>query len=199
MELILGFAILNKAGGGFGILSIVTGHPINFWQWLYNVMAIATLPVYILALTHLQTRPLNVRKTSISCLVYVADTFIGLLYTLYFVYFWFSREDNDPTSESEIKAPTAELSAELAAQSASATRELFLTVSSTLALTAVRLYFTLVLVSFTRILLKQTAGQRLVADDEEDALQGEGRVKRLKRYILELEIKSSEFLSDFFS
>lgn len=194
--MILGFAILNKAGGAYGIVSIFTGHPINFWQWLYNSLAIATLPIYISGLAHLQIRPLNVRKISISCLVYVADTAIGILYTLYFVYFWFSNEDDISESEgSRVK----DLPPDLAAQSASAGRELFITTGSTIFLTALRVYFTLVLVSFTRTLLKQTAGQRLVADDEEDELNKEGRISSIKKWIFGLEIRSSELLSDYFT
>ena len=87
VEVILGITILNKASGVYGILSLFTGHPINFWQWLYNLLAIITLPVYVSALINLKTKPRNLRKISLATIVYVLDTFIGSLYTLYFIYF----------------------------------------------------------------------------------------------------------------
>lgn len=188
---------MNKASGIYGIVSLFTGHPINFWQWLYNSLSIATLPIYTSALLHLQIRPLNVRKISIACLVYVIDTIIGNFFTLYFTNFWFSGEENVNDSSSSSNA-YKDLLPELAAQSASPARELFITVASTIILTAIRFYFTFVIVSFTKSLLKQTSGQRLVADDEEDDMNKEGRIAAVKRWMCGLEIKSSEILTDYF-
>ncbi|CAK7901793.1 inositol phosphorylceramide synthase regulatory subunit Kei1p [[Candida] anglica] len=189
VELILGIAILNKVSGAYGIVSIFTGHPINFWQWLYNMLAIIVLPIYISALSHLQTRPSNVRKVSLACLIFVADTIIGVFYTIYFVSFWFSHEDNVPAEESVQP---------LTSQSASEARELFVTSSTTLIITFIRFYFTLVIISFTRALLKQNASQRLVAEDEEEAINQPGKLAKMKKFILGWEIRATEYLGDLF-
>ncbi|CUM46614.1 uncharacterized protein AC631_05771 [Debaryomyces fabryi] len=216
VELILAVAIINKAGGVYGILSIITGHPLNFWQWLYNILAILVLPSYISGLIHLKNRKNNTRKLSLACLIYVVDSVIGLLYTYYFIYFWFSREDNNPTADplsqrdniiaDEVISPssTQDLNV-LASQSASPGRELFLTVSSTIIITGIRFYFTLVVLSFTKALLKQDLlnmkyDDGNTEDDEDQLLSGDdGIASKYKKYMYNLEIKSKEILRNFFS
>lgn len=206
VELILGAAILNKAGGAYGILSIFLGHPINFWQWLYHFLAILVLPFYISALKNLQNRANNIRKLSLACLIYVADTAIGVLYTVYFIHFWFSREDTNPAEvpgsvhardSSDYGASTASLSS----QSATPARELFFTTSGVLIVTTVRLYATLVFLSFTKALLKQdtTNSHEDYAAEGDGILGGSGYAQAIKKFVYGLEIRSKEILSDFFT
>lgn len=214
--MILAVAIINKAGGVYGILSIITGHPLNFWQWLYNILAILVLPSYISGLIHLKNRKNNSRKISLACLVYIADSVVGLLYTFYFLYFWFSREDSNPTAdplsqrdnsiaEAAIPPSSSQNSAILASESASPGRELFLTLSSTIIITVIRFYFTLVVVSFTKGLLKQDLlnmkyDDGNTNDDEEQILSdGDGIASKYKKYMYDLEMKSKDVLSNFFS
>lgn len=170
------------------------------------------LPVYISSLINLNNRANNARKTALACVVYVADTLLGLLYTIYFIYFWFSREDNNPTepgsSQSNYKravgGSSSGSSKALSSQSASPARELFLTTSTVLVVTLFRLYSTLVFLSFTRALLKQDVNtQRYdnVNDDEdiEVLLKSERSVSaKVKLFIYELEMKAKEMLRDFF-
>ncbi|EGW30877.1 uncharacterized protein SPAPADRAFT_68109 [Spathaspora passalidarum NRRL Y-27907] len=200
-EIILGITILNKASGIYGILSLLTGHPINFFQWLFNALALVLLPIYISAFININTQPKNVRKMSIATVVYMADTVIGLLYTLYFMYFWFYVEDTAAPESGNTKRQEM---GDLSAQSASYTRELFLTFATTIVVKAVRIYFTLVMMSFTRALLKQHIlregrygqddAEHLVDADEEEILGSVGVLGEIRKTILDLEIKSKELL-----
>lgn len=183
-------------------MSIITGHPLNFWQWLYNILAIFTLPFYISALIHLRDKPRNVRKLSLATIVYVLDTAIGIFYTLYFIYFWFSLED---VSSEEIEK-RAEVSSALSSQSASIARELYVTLSTTIVISAIRIYFTMVIVSFTRALLKQDVNENRYNDssrtgdddDEQEVNASKGVLGEWKKFVFELEIKSKEVLTAFF-
>lgn len=219
MELVLGISILNKAGGAFGVLSLLTGHPLNFWQWLYNMSCLLILPFYISGLSHLTDRIKNVRKMSFVCLLYTFDTVFGLLYTFYFTYFWFSHEDTNPTGndirnyheESDVGTgfgastgssgsmgdSTIDLS-----QSASPARELFLTVSATLITTVVRFYFNLIIISFSRLLIKQCSDMNdsnIITEEEQLYYQSKSLTTKVKKLFFELEIKSEEYLADFFN
>lgn len=207
VELILSFAILNKAGGAYGILSIVTGHEMNFWQWIYDLLAVTMLPFYLSALLGLLEKPSNIRKTCLACSIYIIDTFIGLLYTIYFVYFWFSRNDSAAVSSSALKTvsnpgkvaeilgrATVDLS-----QSASPSRELFLTISGTLITTAIRLYFCVVFISFTKLLLLQgLQSKKSYRTDSisEEAHYAPNFVGNVKKFVYGLEVRSKEFLEE---
>lgn len=207
-EIILSFAILNKAGGAYGVLSILTGHHMNFWQWLYNLLAFVTLPFYISALFNLLNRGTNVRKTCLGCLIYILDTFVGLLYTVYFVYFWFSREDSRPGSYGGNQQKTQNEVSEYTArdvthsQSASPSRELFLTVSGTIITSALRLYFCLVFLLFTRQLLKLSQlNQRNHGTDSvgEEVLHPTSIVGRVRRFVYDLEMRAKLYFTDMFA
>lgn len=214
VELILGVAIINKASGIYGILSIFTGHPINFWQWLFNVLALATLPFYIKALSNLKNKPKNGRTTSLACVVYLLDTLVGLLYTFYFMYLWFSEEGdlekrdnpflNINTNSTEVTNLAAAKTMELSSQSASPARELFFTLMFTVIFTVMRFYFTLIIVSFTNLLLKQLKNEEQYNQDDRDEefeqlILAPGISGKVKRFIFNLESKSKEILMDFFN
>lgn len=211
MELILSVAILNKAGGAYGILSLLTGHHMNFWQWLYDLLAFVTLPFYISALFNLLNRSTNVRKICLGCLVYIVDTLVGLLYTVYFVHFWFSREDSQPGSfgNKDSVSAKAGTSGQLSAratqdrsQSASPSRELFLTVSGTIVTSALRLYFCLVFLSFTKQLLRQAQiNQRNYGTDSvgEEVVHPTSVVCRVKKFVYDLEMRAKLYFTEFFA
>lgn len=206
MELILAISILNKAGGAYGLLSLLTGHHMNFFQWLYNLLAVSMLPFYISTLINMLNRACNVRKVCLSCSIYVWDTVVGLFFTAYFVYFWFSREDNAPGSYGSaepLPKPTYDYlnvrSYQDTSQSASPSRELFLTVSGTLVTTAFRLYFCLVFLSYTKQLLRQsqlhqkTHGMQSVDEEVFHPTNLGGRVKKL---VYDLETRAKLFMTD---
>lgn len=213
VEVILAVAILNKAGGAYGVLSILTGHHLNFWQWLFNLLSFLTLPFYISGLSNILNRATNVRKTSLACMIYLIDTVIGLLYTIYFVHFWFSREDSNPASYgggSEQTSDESTLASSLVrrytestddlSQSASPQRELFLTVSGIIVTNAFRLYFALIFLSFTKQLLKQSAlNQKYYGADslDEEVLHPTSFVGRIKKFVYDLEMRAKHFMTEF--
>lgn len=206
MEIILGFAILNKAGGAYGILSIITGHPLNFWQWLYNILAIAALPFYITALSNLTTRNKNVDKISSACLIYIIDTILGLFFTIYFMIFWFISEDPEQLSTRSLSHPnvlrstssTSSEDARLASQSASSGRELFYISAFTIVVTTARIYFTLILLSFTRVLLKQESISLRYDTNEGDfrldSTSSSSILEKTKKFIQSIDTHSKRIL-----
>lgn len=201
VELILAFAILNKAGGVYGVLSILTGHHMNFWQWLYNLLNFLVLPFYISALFNLLTRATSLRKTCLGCLIYLADTAVGFLYTLYFVYFWFSREDSSPGTYGDgVGAAVEARDMSNLSESASPSRELFLTVSGTLITTCMRVYFCFVFVSFTkRLLVLSLRKQRVHGHDSvsEEAVHP-SLVGKVRKFIYALEMRAKHFFTETF-
>jgi len=211
VEVILGITILNKAGGLYGILSLFTGHPIDFWQWLYNSLALIMLPIYATALINLRHKSRNLRKISLATVVYLIDTIIGTFYTIYFVFFWFNSEDasgEDASGDALMKRKTdsSDEGADLSSQSASAGRELFFIFATTITMCFVRIYFSLVMVSFTKALLKKNSMERryrdgssdtVDADSEENAiLNSTGLYGEFKKVILDLEVRAKEFLDE---
>lgn len=266
-EIVLGFAILNKAAGFYGFLSIITGHPINFWQWLYNVLELLCLPFYISALTLIKKKPENGRKFLLACLVYVIDSVVGVFYTLYFVHFWFANEEvvtnkrefgvdlpvasftefaddadylPEPTLvlslvslvvdfgavatsavsavasaaalsmssgvaasalTSQVIALTVGLlaSTPLSGQLQLATREIFMTAIGTIVISVVRFYFTLIMLSFNKALLKQLKVEEQYQrkdEDEERILLGLGVWNRVERVVLEWQNRAKQFMGD---
>lgn len=142
VEAILGFAVLNKASGAYGILLIFTGHPITLVQALLDVLCIAALPLYIAGL-RLATQP-RAGQVALVTVVYVVDTLLGYLFTAYFCVYWFSMED--------LGAAQAVVGA--SSESASASYELFSIVAVNVVLVGVRAYFTLVMLAFSKGLIK---------------------------------------------
>ncbi|KAI5955477.1 hypothetical protein KGF57_003609 [Candida theae] len=212
VEVILGITILNKAGGLYGILSLFTGHPIDFWQWLYNSLALIMLPVYATALINLRNQSRNLRKISLATVVYLVDTIIGTLYTIYFVIFWFHSEDG---STEEVggaallrkrKEDASDTAANLSSQSASTGRELFFIFAATIAMSVIRVYFALVIVSFTKALLKKNSMEQRYRDgsndnsvvdtEENEILNSTGIYGEFRKAILDLEIRSKELLDE---
>lgn len=199
VEIILGVTILNKASGLYGILSLFTGHPINFWQWLYNLLSLIALPVYASALINLKVKARNLRKISLATIVYTLDTILGSLFTLYFIYFWFTLEDGSVKSDG----------VDATSQSASPARELTITISTTIIVTVVRFYFTLVMVSFTKALLKQNSMELRYNSnlneeppqdpEEEELMNAEGISGEFRKALFDLEIRSKELLNDLFN
>lgn len=204
MELILAFAILNKAGGAYGILSIVTGHEMNFWQWLYDIIAVLILPFYLSAFLALLDKGSNLRKICLACSIYIVDTLIGILYVIYFVYFWFSRNDSTGLTSKQLSGSNSGLAKDVrsltdSSQSASPSRELFLTVSGTIVTSALRLYFCLVFLSFTKLLLLQAIRKRKnyrTDSISEDAHYPPTIIGNVKKFVYGLEMRSKQFLEE---
>lgn len=176
----------------------------NFWQWVYDLLAVAMLQFYLSALLGLLEKPSNVRKMSLGCSIYIIDTVIGMFYTLYFVYFWFSRSESSPATSTAsstlgsaaalLKRATVDLS-----QSASASREVFLTASGTIITTAIRVYFCVVILSFTKLLLIQAIQNKKSYRTEsisEDAEYSSTVLGKVKVFVFRLEVRSKEYLEE---
>lgn len=217
VEVVLGIAILNKAAGFYGFLSIITGHPINFLQWLYNIMSLLCLPFYILAIRAIKIKPQNGRKISLACVVYVIDTVIGVFYIMYFIHFWFANEevvrrdlvgsDDDmplTTSSYAMATPTGvgavddHKTAADPNQLVSPAHEIFMTLAGTVIFTVIRFYFTLIMLAFNKALLKQLKVEERDAKDEEEEriLLGSGFWNKVQRVELNWENRAKQFMTD---
>ncbi|EMG49775.1 hypothetical protein G210_5413 [Candida maltosa Xu316] len=116
--------------------------------------------------------------------------------------FWFTSE------EGTVKSAAEDTKASLSSQSASAARELTITLGTTIAVTAVRVYFTLVMVSFTKAMLKQKAmddrynenqsGRSLENIEEEEIMNETGLIGEFRKAVFDLETRAKEYLNDLF-
>lgn len=145
-------------------------------------------------------------------MIYLLDTLVGFLYTVYFVYFWFSREDSAPGSyrgnekalvEGKIGVDdVVKRAVEALSQSASPSRELFLTVSGTIITSILRLYFCLVFLSFTKQLLKQAQiNQRNYGTDSvgEEVIHPTSFLGKVKKFVYDLEMRAKLYFTDAFA
>lgn len=88
----MGIAILNKISGFYGILSLITGHPIDFSQWVFYLSSILILPFYINGLQNVKNP--NLPKFSLISLIFCGDTLASILFILFFSYQWFSTDSS---------------------------------------------------------------------------------------------------------
>lgn len=238
VEIILGYAIINKMSGVFGLLSLFTGHPINFLQWLFYLASFIITPFYCHGMLSLK-KP-RARHMSLVSVVYVIDTIGGLFYTMYFAWLWFTHEDSDAASatgytgsekftrsEEDVVAmgpvnsnyvwdklasneavrkaaqeyiisplvsrAFSERGVDLASQSASKGYELFVTVISSVGVNVLRIYFTLVVLSFTKQLMRAA---KFNNEREDTRLSSNSKVDR---FLTSLELKSTRLLNRVFN
>ncbi|KAG7749126.1 hypothetical protein KL911_005211 [Ogataea haglerorum] len=139
-QLVLLYAVINKMCGVYGLLSFLTGHPIDAVQWVYYLSSTAVMVLYIQGFRRVQTP--NINWFSLVVFVYLLDTVIGFLYTGYFSWLWFSEHDN------YVQLTARAVTEDLSSQSASGAYELFVTVALTVITSLVRLYFTAIMLAF---------------------------------------------------
>ncbi|CDK25493.1 unnamed protein product [Kuraishia capsulata CBS 1993] len=225
--------------GVFGLLSLFTGHPINFLQWLFYLASFIVIPVYCHGMLSLK-KP-RARHMSLISVVYMLDTIVGLFYTIYFAWLWFAEEDSDAASASTaytgeklaraveedvvalgpvntnyvwdkvasneairkaandyiisplVGRALSERGADLASQSASKGYELFVTVASSVGANVLRIYFTLVVLSFTKQLMRAA---KFNNEREDTRLTS---FSKLDKFLTTLELKSIRILNRIFS
>lgn len=94
--------------GVYGLLSMFTGHPINFIQWIYYLSSVVFLAFYIIAYKNIRTPQIN--QMALVTSLYLFDTLIGIGFTLYFCFLWFTEQSQE-TTEAAAKAGNAIASA----------------------------------------------------------------------------------------
>jgi len=173
VELTLLYAIINKMCGPYGLLSLLTGHPINFVQWFYFLTSTVVLVFFLVGFRSVH-HP-NINTFSLVIMIYFIDTFSGCIFTAYFIWFWFTNEtkasegsENTASSDSskssnvgndavdEVIKLVKRVSDDLSSQSASESYELFMTVILTLLTTVFRFYFLLIMLSFFKQMVLQS-------------------------------------------
>ncbi|GMM33543.1 Kei1 protein [Saccharomycopsis crataegensis] len=292
VELVLGIAIFNKMAGFYGVLSLLTGHPIEFTQWIFYLSSLLIVPFYVNGLQNVKNP--NLARFSLISLIYFIDTVSGIVFILHFAYQWFSTNDTsvakipntptetstsvltEPTTKSKVassssashdssysstsvsrtkiptSSPTASSSFEesnyeiespdesgsdkdvavfeleepkknfdrllrrsielvgtniilalvsrdteskLSSQSASETYELMTTILTCIFVVVARVYFTLVILSFTRLLLKSTKYGVNSDDFNNRKMEGQDEnSSKFKKFLQKIENKSVDII-----
>lgn len=96
---------MNKISGFYGILSLITGHPIDFSQWLFYSSSILILPFYVNGLQNVKKPDLP--KFSLISLVFCADTVASIFFILFFSHQWFGNNDTESSTNASPAASTA--------------------------------------------------------------------------------------------
>ncbi|ODV96588.1 hypothetical protein PACTADRAFT_79047 [Pachysolen tannophilus NRRL Y-2460] len=219
IELILGFAILNKVSGFYGLLSLFTGHPIDFMQWIYYMQSIFILPFYVYGLKALHEprsnangfKMVNVHRMSLVTVLYTIDTVLSVLFSGYFSWFYFSgkAEEADAASASVIQntfdngaqipnMKRAVTTSTNSSESASTTYELFLTFVTILCVSVARFYFNIVMLSFSKNLIKAARFNNNNNNNTTDTEQSPASMNKFQRILYEWELKSTELLKTWF-
>lgn len=159
MELVLGMGIINKLSGLYGIMSLFTGHPLDFMQWIFYISSIACVAFYAVGLSTVM-KP-KVRQYAAVVVVYSVDTLASQLFVLWFAAQWVYNED-----VTVVQKPGQDYS-----KSASQGFEYSWMIFTTLVVSAARVYFNLVVLSFYKKVIKFNKNLGL-AVPETEALKG---------------------------
>ncbi|CEP60660.1 Kei1p LALA0_S01e16028g [Lachancea lanzarotensis] len=175
VEIALGITILNKCSGVYGILGLITGHNLDFMQWLLYITSILQLVMYSKVLKHIYNP--QVLLFSLALVVYCLDTLLTCFFTLWFSGQWFSaknREFDNPNSQTHQSANPGSSSKlrlrgdSLTSQSASQSTEFFFTILLTLLALASRFYFNSILLAFVQGLIRHPKYSLDIDDVEQD-------------------------------
>ncbi|CAR24448.1 Kei1p [Lachancea thermotolerans CBS 6340] len=175
VEIGLGITILNKCSGFYGILGLLTGHQLDFMQWVLYLTSVFTLVVYSLGLTTVYKPKLQ--TYAFVLLTFTADTLITCFFTLWFSGMWFAAKESelsDPSSATQqtsggISSGSKLLTARgetLSSQSASQATEYFFTILVSLIALVSRFYFNFIILAFVQRLFRHP--KYLVDQDDVD-------------------------------
>lgn len=144
VEITLGITILNKCSGGYGILAVFTGHPLDLMQWMSYLWSVGTLAVYAQGLYQIH-KP-RVYTFAQILVTFTVDTVVSCLFTLWFTGVWFSTGTDE--------SPVAKRGEGQASQGASEGYEYMITIIITLTSLLFRFYYNYILASFVQELLR---------------------------------------------
>lgn len=144
--------------GLYGLSSIVTGHPLEFMQWLFYLYSSLVVPFYVSALLNV-LKP-NVLQNAGIVVLFTIDSFMTIFYTLYFAFQWFFNED----------VTFEELPGQDYSQSATQAYEYGWIFLSSISVIIFKLYFNLIIISFYKKLLKFNKSQSIPDVDSDSEL-----------------------------
>lgn len=88
-DIIICAGLLNKASGIYGLLSLLTGHPISVMSWILHITSVVSLPLYIHAYISAKNR--NALYMLLFAYIYLLDTGIDIGFTIVFCVKWFAE------------------------------------------------------------------------------------------------------------
>ena len=193
-ELITLALIFNKVTGVYGLLAILTGYQLSFMQLSTYLYSIAVLVALVYLMPHIR------RQNPVECLalawLYIADTIINTFDTAVFGLEWYfangSPEENLPDM---VASGIENLRKESAQHGAVVPHETASSMVMIAALTLVRVYFGVVVMSYAREVLQKrmqilvVEGRSDVVDDKDGPFgrelpNGDGRRGRLGRLMV---------------
>lgn len=195
-ELIILALIFNKVTGVYGLLAILTGYQLSFMQLSTYLYSIAVLAALVYLMPHIR------RQNPVECLalawLYIADTIINTFDTAVFGLEWYfangSPEENENIPEM-VAQGIENLRKESAQHGAVVPHETASSMVMIAALTLVRVYFGIVVMSYARDVLQRrmqvlvVEGRSDVVDDKDGPFGrelpgGDGRRGRLGRLMV---------------
>ncbi|PHH92106.1 hypothetical protein CDD83_8957 [Cordyceps sp. RAO-2017] len=160
-ELVAMALVFNKATGVYGLLAILTGYQLSLLQLSTYVYSILVLSVLVYLIPHIR------RQSPCECLalawVYLLDTFINGLYTALFgldLYFaGIAADGTDSASAASLPNVVAKelggFTQETQTSSAPVSQETVTSVLLIVGLTLIRVYFSIVVMSYARQVLQR--------------------------------------------
>ena len=195
-ELIILALIFNKVTGVYGLLAILTGYQLSFMQLSTYLYSIAVLAALVYLMPHIR------RQNPVECLalawLYIADTIINTFDTAVFGLEWYfangSPEENENIPEM-VAQGIENLRKESAQHGVVVPHETASSMVMIAALTLVRVYFGIVVMSYARDVLQRrmqvlvVEGRSDVVDDKDGPFGrelpgGDGRRGRLGRLMV---------------
>ena len=165
----------------------LTGHHLDFMQWVLYLTSIITVIVYSVGLSSIY-KP-SVLSYSLILLTFTTDTLVTCFFTLWFSGQWFSAKNSELTdpnsttlqSSAGNNSPSGNLISKrgdtLSSQSASQGTEYFFTILVTIFALATRFYFNFIIMAFVQRLLRHPK-YVVDQDDVEQDLKHRGFLRR---------------------
>lgn len=191
-ELISLALVFNKVTGVYGLLAILTGFQLSLLQLSTYVYSIGILVVLVTLIPHIR------RQSPFECLalawLYILDTFINSAYTAAFGLDWYFRTAAASAGQDEVTKPGLQgLKQETAIHGKVVPQETAASMVVIIGLTMVRIYFSLVVMSFAQQMLQKHMQVMILegpgVDEQEgpfaaDLPDGEGRRGKLGRLMV---------------
>jgi hypothetical protein len=202
-ELISLALVFNKATGLYGVLTLFTGYALSALQVSAYIGSILVLTVLVLCISHIRKQsPL---QNLALAWVYAIDTVISAAYTTAFATSWYLATLHDPNgpagAEDDASSPSngdVQLDADQAAQirAGAGATDTAASMVLVVAFTIIRVYFSLVIMAYARMVVLRFVDERMAESDEvsdtspdpfaEGAPLGEGWKGKLGRFMVSI-------------
>jgi hypothetical protein len=175
-ELISIALLFNKATGVYGLLTLVTGYSLSALQVTAYLGSLSVLVALALCLPHVRTQ--SPFHNLVLAWVYAIDTLVSAAYTAAFATSWYLAAVHDPkgtaSAETDAGSPgngkgvqqRGDAQADAQAKAGSGVHDTAASMVLIVAFTLVRVYFSLVIMAFARMVLLRFVDERMGEAEE---------------------------------